>query len=435
MKKSILLFALLISMIINVFSQKDCWYGMRTDSSEYELIIFNNSQEVGAYLSIGKGDCSWKEIKTDDGYYYILNQNSGLYLMPEKNLPIAGNKIIQAAPNGTDIQKWIRISAGSYSYYYLPKLNENLYITVIGAHVTLQQYKGITQKSYICFPKNTLLNLQNGSTIQIRDLKKGTQILSYNPQTKKTEFAKVEKLIIHNDTTYNLTRITFTNSQTLYASLNDEIELLQIEGTENHPILTTDGYRTLGNITENDKILYYSEFNNKIIECSILQVEKNYRTVNEVYNIKLENGNPYIINNIIASPKCPFVYVKQNGIYQQIDEILKNQVSDKLDRYDYLEIPFEMIENNTLEIKIAEIKDEISYLDHIYLQVGEQIIQAECKTEILQKTQSNDNEYYQLQKGEYFELVFNLPDNIDKTTKIQLVAKGYYELFNYAQNR
>ena len=286
-----------------------------------------------------------------------------------------------------------------------------------------------------CFPSNTLLTKIDGNTISIKDIKKGMQILSYNPRTQKTEFATVKELITHNNQQYHLTRITFMNSQTLYASLNNDIELLQIEGTYNHPILTTNGYKSLGNITENDKILYHSEFDNKIIECSVLQIEKNYKTVNEVYNIKLENGNSYIINNIIASPKCPYVYIKQNDIYQQIDEILKNQVSDKLDRYDYLEIPFEMIENNILLIKIAEQKDEISYLDHIYLQVGNQIIKPECEKNLLQKIQSNDNEYYQLQKGEYFELIFILPENIDKTTKIQLVAKGYYVFFNYATNR
>ena len=126
-----------------------------------------------------------------------------------------------------------------------------------------------------CFPATTQIQTAD-MYIEIQNVKKGMKILSYNSQTQQVEFEKVEKLIIHNDTTYNLTRITFINSQTLYVSLNNDIELLQIEGTANHPILTTNGYKPLGDITENDKILYHSEFDNKIIECSVLQVERKH---------------------------------------------------------------------------------------------------------------------------------------------------------------
>lgn len=382
--KKIFLFIIIALTTLSVYSQSegDCWYGMRADSSEYELIIFNNSNKVGDCLSIGEGECYWVEIKTDDGYYYIMNNKSGLYLQPEKNLPSENSKIIQAAPNGSDIQKWIRISAGDYFNYYLPKLNENLYITVVGASVTLQPYTGLPQKSYVCFPYNTQIQTING-IIDIENIKSGMQILSYNPQIQQTEFATVKELQIHTDTTYQLTKITFINNNLLYASTNKNITLFEIEATANHPILTTKGLKKISEINKRDTILYYSEFDNKLQECTILDINRKSRTVDKVYNIKLTNDNLYIANGLIASPKCPFVYAKKNGTYQKIDEILRNQMSSKLDKYDYLDIPYEMINNGKLTVKISEEKDEISYLDHIYLQVGDKTIKPICDKDIL----------------------------------------------------
>ena len=402
--------------------------------------IYGNTVISPAYTYVEKFSEGLCAVQMGKRYIYINRYDENVF--PSKSIKqaepfedgvaliINDDDICQLIDLEGDIVKEISIPGITWIYNNTLEISISDYpCSEIGKSVQLDNKGNIIWKGethYSCFPANTSITLIDNSTLSIKDIKKGMQILSYNANTKKTEFAIVKELEVHNNQQYSLTRITFINSAALYTSSNNDIELLQIEGTENHPILTTNGYKPLGNITENDKILYF--FDNEIIECSILQIENNYKTVNEVFNIKLENGNSYIINNTIASPKCPFVYVKQNGTYTQIDEILKNQVSDKLDKYDYLEIPFEMIKNNTIEIKIAEQKDEISYLDHIYLQVGDQIIEPECNNTILQLIKSNNNKYHQLQKGDYFELKFILPQNIDKTTKIQLVAKGYYEL-------
>ncbi len=287
---------------------------------------------------------------------------------------------------------------------------------------------GSSAGAWICFPQNSFLSLFNGEQILIKNLEKGMEVLSYNDSTQTTEYSKVKELIIHQDRVYHLTRLTFINSQTLYANKNIDLELLQIEGTANHPILTNNGYQPLGSISAKDEIFYFSEAENKTISCRVLQVEKDYRSVDKVYNVHLENNCSYIVNHIVASPKCPFILVKHKGNYQEIDEILKNQVSKQLDKYDAVEIPFEMINNHRLEIKILEKKDEISYLDHIYLQVDEEIILPDCSANILKKINKNDEKYFSLKKGDFIEIKFSLPKGITKNSILKLVAKGYYEL-------
>lgn len=311
----------------------------------------------------------------------------------------------------------------------ITKNGTNSYTEMNTGKVIWQSKKGYNW----CFQSYTLIETQNGG-ILIKDIKQGMEILSFNPKTKQTEIATVKELQIHTDTMYQLTKITFINNNLLYASTNNDIILFEIEATENHPILTTTGLKEISEINETDTLLYYSDFHQELQECTILNISRNNQTVNEVYNIILENGNLYIANGLIASPKCPFVYVKNNGSFEKIDEILKNQMTSKLDKYNYLNIPYEMVDNRKLTVKISEEKEEISYLDHIYLQVGNKIITPICEKNILKKIQDNDNEYYQLNNGEFIELQFKLPKNIDKYEKIQLVAKGYYEPINYVMN-
>ncbi len=389
------------------FSEGLCVVGM---GLRY-IYINKNDENVFPSKSLTKAE-SFK-----NGVALVINDDNVAQLI-DKN----GNILKSIAKNVLEV--WV----GTYSKRlssYPCDVYKNIYINHEGKII-------YESNAIACFPENAKIPLQNGDLLPISQIKSGMQILSYNPKTLKTEYSTVKKLLVHDKQKYKLTRLTFLNSAALYASITNKLHILQIESTANHPILTTKGYKALGDITKDDKILYYNELNRKIIECSVLQVEKNYRSVDKVYNIKLENGNSYIVDNLVASPKCPFVYAKGNNDYIFVEEILKSQISDKLDRYDYVNIPFDMLKNNKLTIKISEEKDEISYIDHIYLQAGNKIIQANIKNaNILKQITKNDNTYFTLHKGESLEMVFDLPKNIDKTTEIKLVAKGYYELANY----
>jgi ricin B lectin len=88
------------------------------------LIIVIIFKLTGLYLDIqnqGKGDGDkviqkrynnassqlWKLVLQDDGYYFIINKNSGKYLEVAYNSIADGAKIGQWGPTGYDCQKWI----------------------------------------------------------------------------------------------------------------------------------------------------------------------------------------------------------------------------------------------------------------------------------------------------------------------------------------
>jgi hypothetical protein len=423
-----------------LFSERTFWYGTNHNKWSFSPQIFNKSKSVGASLSITyyrddyyqDPSVNWIFEYTDDGYCYISNENSKLYLQPEKSAPTSDARIIQSTAIKTDIQKWFLVPANETGYYIVPKTNEKLSITYAGGSLLLKEFQKENQIFYFdfyneCFAENTFILDENNSEIPIKAVIPGMKIQSYNPTDKKMEIQEVKELVIHTDKPTPLTKIVFTNSNLLYANNSSDLNLVELEVTQNHPVLTNNGIKKISDITTSDKLVYFNSMNRKFEECEILSIVRNNRVVNEVYNIHLNSDNLYLVHGIPASSKCPFVYLKTENEYQFVDEILRNHVSKKLDKIDSIEISKDVLVNHKIEIKIEEKKDEISFLDHVYLKIGEKIIYPDVNSN-MESLLLEDNKYLQLEKGNSIVLTFNVPNIIEENSKIHLFAKGYYEL-------
>lgn len=445
MKKLVFLFSSVILSLM-LIAQTDNFsqviHVVDDNGIQQQLDIFNNSMTPGAVLSISPGETYtyFNFIKQPDGYYHIINTETGLYLETQSSPAYAGCKIVQNAPKGNDNQKW-RILPGKslylydysvQSYYMLPKLNEELYVTIKGASVVLAKFslnQLVETQTFTfgdCFPETVLVLTERGY-VPICEVKKGELVASWNTNTDIMEYSTVDTVLLHNGKEYSLTRISFVNHNMLYATTNEYFNIELIDATENHPLLTPDGYKPVGEINEGDIILYYSEYSNNVEECIVVRVQDNYSTANEVYNIKLSNGMPYVVNHTIASPKCPYISVIFEDKIYEVSEVLRNQLSYYLDKYEYINIPTENIEGNSITIRIDERKDEISYIDDVYLMVDDLIIRPEISDENLAIINSDSN-YFEMTKGSYIDLVFNLPESVSEYSTIKLVVKGYYNL-------
>lgn len=445
MKKLVFVFnCIIMSMILTAQSDNfsEVIYVVDDNGIQQQLDIFNNSKTPGAVLSISPGEMYtyFNFIKQPDGYYHIINSESGLYLETQSSPAYAGCKIIQNAPKGNDNQKW-KILPGKWlelygfgyqCYFIMPKSNDELYITIKGASVVLSKYstnQTVETQTFTfgdCFPE-TVYILTDRGYIPISDVIKGELVASWNIISDKIEYSPVDSVLIHNGKEYSLTRISFVNHNMLYATTNDYFNIELIDATENHPLLTPEGYKPVGNIVEGDKILYYSEYSQKLEECIVVRVQKNYSTVNEVYNIKLSNGMPYIVNHTIASPKCPYVSILNDDEIFEVSEILRNQLSHFLDKFEYIEIPITNISGNVLNIRIDERKDEISYIDNVYLMADNEICIPQT-SERIPEIELADDKYLEMKKDDWLDLSFKLNKPVSDYLSIKLVVKGYYVL-------
>jgi hypothetical protein len=89
----------------------------------------------------------------------------------------------------------------------------------------------------------------------------------------------------------------------------------------------------------------------------------------------------------------------------------------------------EYCKGDNLRLLITEEKDEVSYLDHIYLLInGKEIVQPQIENAQVQSLMDGvDGRYFQMKKGDRFYLTFKIPDEyVGKVESAVIYSKGYY---------
>jgi hypothetical protein len=131
--------------------------------------------------------------------------------------------------------------------------------------------------------------------------------------------------------------------------------------------------------------------------------------------IRIETGETTSLNFYMSddhSMACPWLYVSTGGAFERRFEILRN-VRD----HERTEItPLGPVTESTVTIRIAEEKDEITYLDAFYLEVDGVAVVADNPL-----LAADDDDYLILHQGESVDLQFVVPPGA-----ISVVAVGYY---------
>ena len=171
----------------------------------------------------------------------------------------------------------------------------------------LQNLVGQLSKKYdkINFSENTIITITDRSQKPIKKKKKGEQILCFDNFTNQTIVSEVSDLIVHNEISYNITRITVDNESQLLASTGKYLinSTFVLEATNNHPIITTEGIKTIGELTTKDRLLFHDINTNTFFDLPIIKKESNVKQVDKVFNIRLKNNITYIANNLVVLMK------------------------------------------------------------------------------------------------------------------------------------
>ncbi len=157
----------------------------------------------------------------------------------------------------------------------------------------------------ICFTENTLITMADGTQKFISEIKNGDLVLCYDNFTLQTVVSEVSELIVHNDKEYNISRVTVNNQRFFLASSDNSFvnTNFTIQATENHPIVTTEGIKTIGELIEGDRLLYYDNNSNAFFNLPVIKTEKNIKQIDKVYNVRLTNNTNYIANNLVVLMK------------------------------------------------------------------------------------------------------------------------------------
>ena len=187
---------------------------------------------------------------------------------------------------------------------------------VLSKEVSFQQYKALnagkdmkeesaTYGNDICFPGDELVTMANGEKKMLKTVKAGDEVITIDPQTKKSSAVKVKELTVHDAKNYALTRLVLvaavvrnTNKGQL-VNLNTKI----LQATPNHPMLTKQGRLKMGQIAEGQKVLCLNEQTGKYETFTVLQKAEHGGGIQKVYNIIANGGSTLLMNGVMVMQK------------------------------------------------------------------------------------------------------------------------------------
>lgn len=153
-----------------------------------------------------------------------------------------------------------------------------------------------------CFAADALVSMADGSQKPISDVKLGDIVLSLQQGISRS--VQVEGIDIHQKAEITLSKVVLFPLEELTASLEGaEVSgAKELVATANHPVLTTEGKKALGELQPGDVLLKYDAQSGTTIEYQVHFVAPAFDKVNQVYNLDVE-GDSYLVNDIVVLEK------------------------------------------------------------------------------------------------------------------------------------
>ncbi|MET3980442.1 hypothetical protein ABIB62_003043 [Mucilaginibacter sp. UYP25] len=183
---------------------------------------------------------------------------------------------------------------------------------ILSKELSFQQYKllnggkdmkdeSATYGNDICFPGDELVTMANGAKKLLKDVRSGDEVITIDPATKIASAVKVKELTTHDAKNYALTKLVLVSAQTKGNNITLNSKVLQ--ATPNHPMLTKQGNRKIGDIGIGQHVLCLNEQTGKYESFTVL-LKTEYAGGNQkVYNIVADGGTTVIMNGVMVLQK------------------------------------------------------------------------------------------------------------------------------------
>lgn len=182
------------------------------------------------------------------------------------------------------------------SYVLSRELGFQLYrATATGTQPGREREAG-TYGNDICFPGDMLVTMADGSRRRLEDIRAGDIVATMDPDTRKTADVKVKELTVHEARNYAITRLLLVSAAGEGREVHLSSRLLQ--ATPNHPILTLQGEKKMGELVEGDKVVSPDGV------FTVWDKQESAGGMQRVYNIVAEGGNTFIMNGVMVMQKA-----------------------------------------------------------------------------------------------------------------------------------
>lgn len=187
---------------------------------------------------------------------------------------------------------------------------------ILSKELSFQQYKvlnggkdmkeeGATYGNDICFPGDEVVQMANGATKLLKEVKSGDEVITVDPITHQSAIVKVKELTVHAAKNYAITQLTLVSTQTQNTLAGTEVKLSGklLQATPNHPMMTKQGNLKIGEVAEGQEVLCLNEKTGKYEAFTVLQKTEKAGGVQKVYNMVADGGSTFLMNGVMVMQK------------------------------------------------------------------------------------------------------------------------------------
>lgn len=153
-----------------------------------------------------------------------------------------------------------------------------------------------------CFAPSAIVTMAEGSNKLISEVKVGDQVLTL--VGKDLVSVKVEGIETHQKKNILLSEAILYPLQRVSASIGSEMLTntpTSLIATPNHPIMTSEGKKSIENMTIGDIVTVFDAQTQEAVDYKVYLV-KPTNSVEKVYNLQVE-GESYLVNNVLVLEK------------------------------------------------------------------------------------------------------------------------------------
>lgn len=157
----------------------------------------------------------------------------------------------------------------------------------------------------ICFPGNMQVSMADGGTRELASIRPGDRIITLDPATQQTQVITVKELTRHTPKNYAITRLTLLSAQTTTTAAGTEVVLSGkvLQATPNHPVLTQQGQKKIGEIAAGDELLCLDNTTGRYQAFTVWHKAESAGGLQPVYNIVADKGTTFVMNGVMVMQK------------------------------------------------------------------------------------------------------------------------------------
>jgi hypothetical protein len=157
----------------------------------------------------------------------------------------------------------------------------------------------------ICFPGDMQVTMAAGNKKMLSEVKQGDEVLTVDPISHLNSIVKVKELTVHEAKNYALTKVLLVAVTEKSSSTGREIQMLSnvLQATPNHPMVTVNGDKKMGELTAGDKVICFDEKTQQYKTYTVWDKNEAAGGTQHVYNIVAAGGSTFIMNDVMVLQK------------------------------------------------------------------------------------------------------------------------------------